>query len=761
MSSAADPTATFLAAIHASQLLTPAQFEEVAGWATKTRADVTALAKEINRRGWLTAYQIKEIFKGRGRDLVVDRYILLDLIGEGGMGRVFKAHDSRLARDVALKIIRKERLSHPAAMARFGQEMMALGKLQHPNVVKAFDASQAGDIHFVVMEYIDGMDLTRMIRERGPLPIPEACEYIRQSALGLHHAYESGLVHRDIKPSNILISRDGRQVKLVDLGLARLQEPGGEAANRVTQEGFVIGTPDFLSPEQARNPGAVDIRADIYALAGTLFYILTGKVPYEGATPTEKLLKHCTDPPPDLRPHRPDAPPALDQLIQVCMAKRAEDRLQTPLDLAVALQPYCPRPAIGSGPISGGYPVAPSGTHAPATAWPPGAYPQPAQPPVDPRFYPAPANYPPGHQPGFPPGGAPPPQPIPAGGRGPNVMPLPPLDPNSSSQVFKLPPQTIDADPIRSRARAKFPYAFVGVACGAVLILIVLVYGAFHTSSGNRPGPVPFTTSVGMKMVLLEGGKFRMGSPTTELGRPVPRPGFPDEEGPVREITITGPFLMCATEITHNHYSRVMGSAPDRSAVVRKAANAADHPVDMISYDDTIEFCRRLTEKDREQPYARPGWAFRLPTEAEWEYACRAGTDTPFAVGAKTRLIFRPQLKQALFTVTEDDPLQDADPIEPSPIPGKVAQFPPNAWGLYDMHGNVAEWCQDWYKSGYSSDGPLENPPGPPTGDRRVVRGGSFKDPASACRSASRIGYRPGERRDTVGFRVVYAPGAK
>ena len=139
------------------------------------------------------------------------------------------------------------------------------------------------------------------------MPLAEACEAIRKAALGLHHAFEAGLVHRDIKPSNILVGRDGKTVKLVDLGLARLEEPDKDGA-RVTQEGYVIGTPDFLAPEQARDPGSVDIRADIYALGATLFYILTGRVPFEGATPTEKLLKHCTEPPPPLRPHRPDAP---------------------------------------------------------------------------------------------------------------------------------------------------------------------------------------------------------------------------------------------------------------------------------------------------------------------------------------------------------------------------------------------------------------------------------------------------------------------
>src|SRR5262249_10547039 len=159
---------------------------------------------------------------------------------------------------------------------------------------------QVGDNHYCVMEYIDGSDLTKVVRDSGPMPIPQACDAIRQAALGLEHAFETGLVHRDIKPSNIIVPRTTGPVKLVDLGLARVMDTVPEDAHRITQEGFVIGTPDFLAPEQARDPMSVDIRADIYALGGTLFYILTGRVPYETGTATEKLLRHCTDPPPNL-----------------------------------------------------------------------------------------------------------------------------------------------------------------------------------------------------------------------------------------------------------------------------------------------------------------------------------------------------------------------------------------------------------------------------------------------------------------------------
>ncbi|MDB5308125.1 MAG: pknB 24 [Gemmataceae bacterium] len=726
MSSAADPTATFLTSLRTTSLLTPAQVEDVAGWAARVRPDVPALAKEIHRRGWLTVYQIKEIARGRGKELVLGDYVLLDLLGEGGMGRVFKAHNSRLGRDEALKVIRADKVKHPAAEARFKQETEALGQVKHPNVVTAFDAGLIGATHFVSMELIDGTDLTRIVLDRGPLPLPEACEAIRQTALGLHHAFELGMVHRDIKPSNILVSRDGRQVKLVDLGLARLQEPVGEGGNRVTQEGFVIGTPDFLAPEQARNPGAVDIRADLYALGATLYYVLTAKVPYDGANATEKLLKHYTDPPPALRPHRPDAPPQVEQIIHWCMAKRPEDRPQTPLQLALALQPFCPPTGAGAGPAGGAF--VPPGGYMPGTPIAPGAYP-PGVPTPTAYGYPAPPGYP----------------------------PAPAADPNPSSQTFKLPAQTNDADPIRRRAEHRFPVGLLLVGIGGLLLLGIFAYAAYRTFLGGRTPPVePFTNTVGMKMVKIDGGTFRMGSPPAEVGR------GSDDEGPAHEVTIRGPFLMSATEVTHTQYMRIMGAAPPQSVVIKRAANPTEHPVESVSYEEALDFCRRLTEKERDQTYAQPKWAYRLPTEAEWEYACRAGTDTPFSTGST--LI---NLKQALYTPTGDDKeitLEGGSTpgtgIEG--MPGRVARFdPPNRWGLYDMHGNVAEWCLDWYKPGYPGDGPRDHPLGPATGSRRVVRGGSYKDPASACRAAARAFASPGDRKETIGFRVVYAPVLK
>ncbi|MDW8196537.1 MAG: bifunctional serine/threonine-protein kinase/formylglycine-generating enzyme family protein [Gemmataceae bacterium] len=725
-----DPASTLFQYLKASALLSDEQLAELQSWMVQTKPDLKTLAQEVHRRGWLTQFQIKEIARGRGASLrLANRYILQDILGEGGMGRVYKARDPRLDRDVAIKVIRREKLTHPATANRFELEIQALSRMtKHPNVVEVFIADQIGDDHYCVMELIDGTDLTKIVRDHGPLPIPTACDIIRQAALGLQHAFETGLVHRDIKPSNILVTRQSGTVKLVDLGLARIIDapPGGPDAGRITQEGFVIGTPDFLAPEQARNPMTVDIRADIYSLGGTLYYLLTGRVPYEGATPTEKLLKHCTDPPPNLLQYRPEAPPQLQSLLEWCMAKNPDERPQTPLQLAIALQPFCPAPTAGYPPSAGSaphpvLPVYPPAPAAPAPVAPLPAYPQPLlhAPSVAPAFPQAPL---------YPPAVA---------------------APTSNSQIFRLPPQTNSDDPIRRRSTNHFPTSLILIGLGTVFVLCVLAV-ATTIIFLKQPSaiPEPFTNSLGMKMVKLEGGRFTMGSPEDELMR---RP----DEGPLREVTIRGPFFMSAMEVTNAQYIQLMGVNPARAAKI--AASPDNLPVESVSWFDATEFCQKLTTAEKGQPWMRPGWAYRLPTEAEWEYACRAGTNTATAFGQHLEYE-----KQALFRPTDDDPYEiGGDASKPPRFGQPVGRTKPNNFGLYDMHGNVAEWCQDWYRADTYTDSAADNPTGPLEGERRVYRGGSFREPASAARSAARFAARPREQLDHVGFRVVYAPVSK
>jgi serine/threonine protein kinase len=325
----------FVEAVRATNLLKPADFEAFVRAAEAPDAQAEAIARDLVKRGLLTAYQARKLWRGRGADLFLNQYVLMEKLGEGGMGEVFRARHLRLDRDVALKVMRREKLANAEAVRRFRREIKASAALAHDNVVMAYDADQSGDVHFFAMEYVDGTTLDRYVQEKGPLPVGEACDYIRQAALGLQHAFEKGLTHRDIKPSNLLLDKNGL-VKISDLGLVLLDDP--DAGSRITREGLTVGTPDFVAPEQARNPRAADIRADIYALGCTFYYLLAGEVPYPGGTPTEKMLRHSREPLP--APSRPDVPHGVLLALSMMTAKKPEDRYQTPAEVAAALEEY-------------------------------------------------------------------------------------------------------------------------------------------------------------------------------------------------------------------------------------------------------------------------------------------------------------------------------------------------------------------------------------------------------------------------------------
>jgi serine/threonine-protein kinase len=339
--------AAFVKTLQQSQLLESTQLNELSHTLRQQFSDPRALARELIKRNWLTPYQVNQLVRGHGKDLLVGSYVLLERLGEGGMGQVFKARHQKLGRVVALKVIRKEKLEKAEAVRRFRREIEVAAQLSHPNVVRAFDADQAGDTHFLVLEYVDGIDLGRKVREQGPLPVEQACDYIRQAALGLQHAFARGMVHRDIKPSNlILTSRTGPEginlevVKVLDMGLARLELAGQqlERSASLTQCGTIMGSPDFISPEQARNTHTADIRADLYSLGCTFYYLLTGRTPFPGDSVTEVLLKHQLEEPDPVEQLRPGVPPDVVNVLNKLMAKNPKDRYQTPAELVAVLE---------------------------------------------------------------------------------------------------------------------------------------------------------------------------------------------------------------------------------------------------------------------------------------------------------------------------------------------------------------------------------------------------------------------------------------
>ncbi|MCO6459681.1 MAG: serine/threonine protein kinase, partial [Pirellulaceae bacterium] len=255
------------------------------------------------------------------RQPVLGDYVLLGRIGSGGMGRVFKAQHRRMDRLVALKVLPRAAMLDPSAVQRFHREVRAAARLFHPHIVAAFDAGEQSGIHYLVMEYVDGQSLAQVVEQYGPLPVDKAVDYIVQAGRGLEYAHSRGLIHRDIKPSNLMLDRDG-VVKILDLGTARFGD--GETSD-LTQSGEIMGTVDYMSPEQARSAAELDHRTDIYSLGCTLFYLLVGRPMYAGDT-IQTLLAHAQEPAPALRDFRPDVPTWLEAVYRRMVAKRPEQR---------------------------------------------------------------------------------------------------------------------------------------------------------------------------------------------------------------------------------------------------------------------------------------------------------------------------------------------------------------------------------------------------------------------------------------------------
>jgi serine/threonine protein kinase len=257
-------------------------------------------------------------------------------LGRGGMGVVYAARHAVMGRRVAVKLIHAEYNRHPAAVERFRREVRAAARLAHPNLVTAYDAGQDGDRPFLVMELIDGETLAERLRRDGPLPVHEACGYIRQAALGLQHAHDNGLIHRDVKPHNLMLAAG--TVKVLDFGLAALTDDSGRTGH--TGPNAVMGTPDYMAPEQAEDARRADGRADVYSLGCTLFHLLTGTVPFQEDSTLLKLLAHRTHERPSARSARHDVPSQLDAVLRKAMARQPEERHQTPGALAEALEPF-------------------------------------------------------------------------------------------------------------------------------------------------------------------------------------------------------------------------------------------------------------------------------------------------------------------------------------------------------------------------------------------------------------------------------------
>ena len=689
------------------------------------------------------------------------QYRLLEKLGQGGMGTVYKALHTKLKRAVALKVITDRRLHSPDAIARFHKEMEAVGGLDHPNIVRAHDAGEAGGRHFLVMEFVEGKNLAQLVRSAGPLSAANACEVIRQAAIGLGNAHEHGLVHRDVKPSNLMLTPDGT-VKVLDLGLARLRAQEAEPdtiyaddtqrSGDVTSVGQVLGSRDFMAPEQKLDSREVDPRADVYSLGCTLFFLLTGKPPFDG-------------PPGDAHGSGPldrlpaEVPSSLAALLAKMLAHDPADRpsnMQEVIDTLASTVGKPDLPGLASQ-HQGGPAALTLGKRLRrivvglvllavlsfvAWQW---------QTII-----------------------------IHLRGQGEVIVEGDVADVTLALDRDGAEPITFDlseGSSIRVAAgrytlRASGGRGPYRVAPGQVMVKIgdtatVTIYrldglpNMAPPSASLRSAPPSAETpavqagptvvnSVGMGLVLIPAGEFLMGSPDSDTDAL-------KSEKPQHRMFIAKPFYMGIHEVTVGQFRQFVEATGYETAAERdpekpggwlasfqtsKGRWVSDmtwhspgfrqtdqHPVVAVSWADADAFCRWLSEKE-----AR---TYRLPTEAEWEYACRAGTTAVRHTGDHS-----PD-EVAWYAVNSGGRTHP------------VGRKPPNAFGLYDMYGNAREWCADWHNANLYARR-LEDPAAEPRQmNNRSVRGGCYMDAAQFLRSAIRINVEPTERMSNLGFRVV------
>ena len=325
-----------LAVLRASGVLPSAQVDQLQArvQAGQLPADAIELAHRLVRDDTLTEYQANRLLKKKPHGLAFGKYVILEKLGAGAMGRVYKARHMLMGRNVALKIIAPEISGNQRGIGRFRREMQLVGRLDHPNVVRAFDADQVGRTLFIVMEFVQGQTLGQFVRREGPLPVLDVISYAAQAARGLDHAHSQGIVHRDVKPSNLLLGDDGR-VRVLDLGLGVLVEPD-PVSGFMTADGIAVGTIDYMSPEQALG-SEVDGRSDIYSLGCTIFHLITGQHVFIGETKVDRMLARVGSQPRQLTELVHDLPAGMGQVMNRFLARDPVNRFQSAADAADAL----------------------------------------------------------------------------------------------------------------------------------------------------------------------------------------------------------------------------------------------------------------------------------------------------------------------------------------------------------------------------------------------------------------------------------------
>jgi serine/threonine protein kinase/formylglycine-generating enzyme required for sulfatase activity len=620
------------------------------------------------------------------------QYEVLRELGRGGMGVVYLARNKLLDRLEVLKVVNKALLDRPGAVERFLREIRAAARLNHANVVTAYSAVQSGEVLVFAMEYVEGEDLARLVLTQGPLPVAHACDYVRQAARGLQHAFEKDMVHRDIKPQNLIRARAGERhvVKILDFGLAKVTRARAEDTV-LTADGVTLGTPAYVAPEQSLDPAHADIRADVYSLGCTLYYLLTGAPPFQGRSTFEVLQAHQSVEARPLHLVRPEVPGELAAVVRKMMAKDPAERYQTPLALAEALAAFAlegAAPPVAAETLTerGTKPLGlPEGKPSPTRKWLIGGgiaagvlllglvgllaggvfrVRTPAGTLVVEVNVPNPDVY--------------------VDGARMTVS----WDQSRKKAEIRVPPGTREVK-VTKDGFAAFGRQ-VELSDGQRRVLIARLEqqpqggpGPGGKHEGARAGEERDDNALKMKFCWC---------PTRTIPGRAPRSPGIHAQG----FHMPG-FWMGKYEVTQSEWVRLVGSLPSHPLDKGKGDR---HPIYYVSHDDATEFCRKLTDLERKAGQLPSGWEYRLPTEEQWEYACRAGTATATAFGDK--------LDSTQANFNGDWPFNGAPK---GPHLGKavaVGSYRPNAWGLYDMHGNVSEFTAmpgrhrggSWYDSG-------------------------------------------------------------
>ncbi|HUG17353.1 MAG TPA: SUMF1/EgtB/PvdO family nonheme iron enzyme [Planctomycetaceae bacterium] len=836
-----------------SKLLDAEELERFLGGLEEVPDDLKELARILIKAGKLTKYQAMQLAQDRGAELVLGNYVILDKIGSGGMGDVFLAEHRKMSRRVALKILPGGPDRADSSIHRFQREVRAAARLTHPNIVTAYDADEFDGKYFFAMEYVAGSDLSSRVKRQGTLQVAQAVDIIRQAAKGLGYAHEQGVIHRDIKPGNLLWDQHGN-VKILDMGLARFAENplDVEEVSALTQSGTIMGTVDYMSPEQALDTRTAGPQSDVYSIGCTLFYLLIGRPMFIEETVMKRLMAKQSQTPPPLSKFRDDIPPRLETIYQKMVACDVESRYQSMSEVVAALESLSgleetqiefpaqlPKQAaeyaVGSSDVT-------RAVKAEETETDPHTMQVSIQARTDSRMTRAKTRSTSRYFPliagligisclgliGF--------LALRGGGDGENKPETPAnvelagdeseqngADANSGFAEESTLPDIFNRSPLNASEQAgetdltstKTPSSFtIDGSQGAwnlknedveplVAEVPEEILAAARANESNpittipdtgKPSPhafrieptnkrpprllqtpfppqqaqkaqkdwarhlgldVTYENSLGMKFQLIPPGEFEMGFSKERLdylrfhyethlsSRLSPET---EDSSPPQAVRLTVPYYLGATEVSQGQFQEIMGENPSHyqpGGFSEGKLLGRDHlvlPVEGVTWIKAVEFCNKLSLREQLSPCYRQvgddyesieGDGYRLPTSAEWEYACMSGTSGYFWFGDPPNLKNTPPARQPKLY---GELMQGHDHFtgpgsglaaangRPNPIGSSV----PNHFGLTEVHGGVREWCNDWYEVYQAHDETIVDPKGPKSGTAKVIRGGGF-----------------------------------